>query len=113
MRPIASLPEDDVLSLNLPMKPLWQPRPVACLHRERDRRIVQRLLEVGQPRQVDLLQSRPPEHEVQVASVMAPAIDTAAVGPDLDIGEVVAEQCFEPLTVTGREMQAVSHGARR
>ena len=42
-----------------------------------------------------LLQPWSSQHEIEIAAVVASPVDTAPVGPDLDVWQVIAEQGFE------------------
>ena len=101
----------NIRPLDLPMKPLRQTCPVAGLDQERNGRIVERLSEVGERGELDLIQAAAPQHEIQVAAIVAPAVHPAAVGPDLHAGEVFAQQGFEALPVARQQVEAFSHRA--
>ena len=79
-------------------------RPVACFHQERDSRILQRFDEISEPRNVDLGEFRAAQYEIEIAAVMASAIHTAAISPDLDTGKMLVQQRLDLLAVPRRKV---------
>ena len=80
---------------NLPLKRLRQPRPIPRLDEKRNRGLAYGYRELGELLGRDLLQPWSSQHEIEIAAVVASPVDTAPVGPDLDVWQVIAEQGFE------------------
>ena len=57
----------------------------------------------------DLIEPKPPKHEVKITSIVATPAHSAAVSPYLDIRQMLSQQAFQETAVLHPEVKPVSH----
>ena len=74
---------------------LRQPRPIPPFNEKRNRGFAHRIRKSGDLLIWDLRRPRAPKNQIEIAPVVASTVDPAAVGPHLDIRQMLAEQGVE------------------
>lgn len=91
------------------MKMFGQASPVAGFHYDGDSGVVDGFGEVGQSIGRDLPQTGGAQHQIEIATLVSPAIDAATVNPHFHIRQVLAQQLLQHGAMARLEVQAVSH----